>query len=53
MYTLHLVEPTTGIILNSDGGLWRKDQELNYQKTFECLEDVLAEKDKLLGAVEL
>jgi hypothetical protein len=52
MYKLFLVKPTTGLILRSNGEMFRKGEELDYRDTFESLDEALKQKDKLLCIVE-
>ncbi len=49
MYKLFFVDPSTGVILKSDGTICLKGEELDYEIEFENKEDALAEKDRLLA----
>lgn len=51
MYKLHLVKPTTGQVLNSDGEFQLNGEELSYETCFKEFEEALSVKDFLLQQV--
>ena len=51
MYTLYLIKPETGQVLNLDGKLLNSGEVLQYEHTFSKEEDALAMKEKLLKIV--
>jgi hypothetical protein len=51
MYRLHLVEPTTGKVLNSNGEYFDSRQVLDYTNTYKNLEEAIISKDELLRKV--
>ena len=51
MIKVHLVKPTTGQVLKSNGELRLTGEEFSYETSFESLEEALLAKDNLLREV--
>ena len=51
MYSLYLVKPTTGQVLNGNGELLSGSEALSYETSFSSYEEALTAKDALLKQV--
>ena len=51
MYKVHLIKPTTGQVLNSNGELHLSGEELCYETSATNIEEALSVKDNLLQQV--
>ena len=52
MFSLYLLRPTTGQIINSDGSPFQKRVDSGYKCAFSDFDEALREKDQLLRKLE-